>query len=248
MAEQINKSRLDELLGIQDGQTFTDYLNEATSPVQDSESIIDQTEKLIQETKSKVNEIDNQFQQNLEVIDETKSQIQKFGIGSLGVSKNDTDENGSASQRIDSLVNVENAFRSIEDLVDTTKNMIANVYSIISSCDVLDAETVAASASLIGETRQLIAEYTSLYKQRIKFFDNVKMEMLKQEHRKELLDLKQKYDLEKLDRKGSVPAQAQEVNGQSQDVPPGMVSMSTEDMLKMFQQIDKMGDAEEDSE
>lgn len=32
------------------------------------------------------------------------------------------------------------------------------------------------------------------------------MEMLKQEHRKELLELKQKYDLEKLDRKGSVPA------------------------------------------
>ena len=203
MAEQINKGRLDELLGIQDGQTFEDYLNEATAPVENADSVISQTERMIQETKSKVDEIEGQFQQNLEVIDEAKSQIQKFGIGAIQ-SGNDSD--GSASQRIDGLVNVENAFKSIEDLVDTTKNMIANVYSIISSCDVLDAETVAASASLIGETRQLIAEYTSLYKQRIKFFDNVKMEMLKQEHRKELLELKQKYDLEKLDRKGSVPA------------------------------------------
>lgn len=203
MAEQINKGRLDELLGIQDGQTFEDYLNEATAPVESADSVISQTERMIQETKSKVDEIEGQFQQNLEVIDEAKSQIQKFGIGAVQ-SGNDSD--GSASQRIDGLVNVENAFKSIEDLVDATKNMISNVYSIISSCDVLDAETVAASASLIGETRQLIAEYTSLYKQRIKFFDNVKMEMLKQEHRKELLELKQKYDLEKLDRKGSVPA------------------------------------------
>ena len=150
MAEQINKGRLDELLGIQDGQTFEDYLKEATSPVEDADSVIDQTTRLIQETKSKVDEIEGQFQQNIEVIDEAKSQIQKFGVGSI---QTGNDSEGSASQRIDSLVNVENAFKSIEDLVDTTKNMIANVYSIISSCDVLDAETVAASASLIGETR-----------------------------------------------------------------------------------------------
>ena len=84
-------------------------------------------------------------------------------------------------------MNVENAFKSIEDLVDSTKQMIASVYSIISSCDVLDSETVGAAASLIGETRQLLSEYTSLYKQRVKFFDNVKLEMLKQQHRKELL-------------------------------------------------------------
>ena len=70
------------------------------------------------------------------------------------------------------------------------------------------------------------------------------MEMLKQQHRKELLDLKQKYDLDKIERKGSVPAQAQEVTGQNPNVPPGMVSMSTEDMLKMLQQLDN-ADTEE---
>ena len=241
MAEQINKSRLDELLGIRDGQSFEDYMGSVTSPVEDADSVIDQTQKMLQETKDTVGEIEGRFQENLGVIDDVKNQIQKYGIGSLTPNR---DENGSASQRIDSLVNVENAFKSIEDLVDTTKNMIANVYGIISSCDVLDSETVAATASLIGETRQLIAEYTSLFKQRIKFFDNVKMEMLKQQHRKELLDLKQKYDLDKIERKGSVPAQAQEVTGQNPNVPPGMVSMSTEDMLKMLQQLDN-ADTEE---
>ena len=125
---------------------------------------------MIEETKSKVDEIDEKFQENFSIIDQTKNQMQT----------NSKDGDGSASVRIDNLVNVESAFKSIEDLVDTTKNMIANVYNIISSCDVLDSETVAAAASLIGETRQLIAEYTSLYKQRIKFFDGVKMEMLKQ--------------------------------------------------------------------
>ena len=69
MAEQINKGRLDELLGIQDGQTFEDYLNEATAPVENADSVISQTERMIQETKSKVDEIEGQFQQNLEVIE-----------------------------------------------------------------------------------------------------------------------------------------------------------------------------------
>lgn len=31
MSEQINKDRLNELLGIQEGQSFDDYINEGTS-------------------------------------------------------------------------------------------------------------------------------------------------------------------------------------------------------------------------
>ena len=41
MSEQINKNRLNELLGIQDGQTFDDYMNEAASPVDETQSVID---------------------------------------------------------------------------------------------------------------------------------------------------------------------------------------------------------------
>ena len=168
MAEQINKDRLNELLGIKEGQSFDDYMNDGMSDMSDTQSVIDQTAQLIQDTKDKVSEMDEQLNHQIEIIDQGKLQIQSM------------DENGSASQRIDTMVNVENAFKSIEDLVDTTKQMIANVYGIISSCDVLDSETVSAAASLIGETRQLIGEYTSLYKQRVKFFDQVKMEQLKQ--------------------------------------------------------------------
>ena len=69
MAEQINKDRLNELLGIQEGQTFDDYMNEVTAPVDDTQSVIDQTAKLIEETKSKVDEIDEKFQENFSVID-----------------------------------------------------------------------------------------------------------------------------------------------------------------------------------
>ena len=133
-------------------------------------------------------------------------------------------------------MNVENAFKSIEDLVDTTKNMIANVYSIISSCDVLDSETVAASASLIGETRQLISEYTSLYKQRVKFFDNVKMEMLKQEHRRELLELKYKLDKEKWEQQHpATPADAKK----KPRVTDQQSGVGTMDMLKMLAEMDE---------
>ena len=227
MAEQINKDRLNELLGIQEGQTFEDYMNEVTSPVDDTQSVIDQTAKLIEETKSKVDEIDEKFQENFQVIDHAQNQIQA----------SNRDGNGSASVRIDNLVNVENAFKSIEDLVDTTKQMIGTVYGIISSCDVLDSETVSAAASLIGETRQLIAEYTGLYKQRVKFFDNVKMEQLKQEHRLELLERKHQMDMEKMDRKNSTPAEAEDVTN-SRSVPSGMVESGAVDMLKLLEQMD----------
>lgn len=237
MAEQINKDRLNELLGIQEGQTFEDYMNETAPPMDDTQSVIDQTAKLIEETKSKVDEIDEKFQENFQVIDKAKTQIQTSS----------RDGDGSASVRIDNLVNVEGAFKSIEDLVDTTKQMITNVYGIISSCDVLDSETVAASAALIGETRQLIAEYTSLYKQRVKFFDNVKMEMLKQEHRKEILDIKQRYDLEKMDRRNSTPTEAEDVTN-SKEVPPGMVETGAVDVLKLLDEMDDEDNTEVVSE
>lgn len=138
-SEQINKDRLNELLGIQEGQSFEDYMNEGVGQTSATDEVIDQTTKLIEETKFKVDEIEEKFNQNLKTIDDGERQL-----------RNPDDGNGSASGRIDTMVNVESAFKSIEDLVDTTKQMIMNVYGIISSCDVLDSETVNAAASLIG--------------------------------------------------------------------------------------------------
>ena len=149
------------------------------------------------------------------------------------------DTEGSAANRIDTLVNVEGAFKSIEDLVDTTKSMLGNVYGIISSCDVLDSETVSAAASLIGETRQLIAEYTGLYKQRVKFFDNVKMEMLKQKNKEDLMRLKYQLDREKEEWKMKNKTPVADANVvDSHEVPPGMVSFGTDDMLKMLKEME----------
>ena len=227
MAEQINKDRLNELLGIKEGQSFDDYMNDGMSDMSDTQSVIDQTAQLIQDTKDKVSEMDEQLNHQIEIIDQGKLQIQSM------------DENGSASQRIDTMVNVENAFKSIEDLVDTTKQMIANVYGIISSCDVLDSETVSAAASLIGETRQLIGEYTSLYKQRVKFFDQVKREQLMQQNSLELLERKHQLEMEKYDKQHpSVPADAMEIKD-GQEVPSGMVQVDTNEMLKWMKELDE---------
>jgi len=225
VSEQINKDRLNELLGIQEGQSFEDYMNEAAPSLDDTQSVIDQTQKMLQETRDKVDEIDEKFQENFQVIDQTRGEIQRS-----------KDENGSASVRIDNLVNVESAFKSIEDLVDSTKQMIGTVYGIISSCDVLDSETVSAAASLIGETRQLISEYTGLYKQRVKFFDNVKMEMLKQEHRERLLKMKYDLDQKKWEQQHpSTPAEATTIPGVN-DQNSGVGTM---DMLKLLEEMDK---------
>ena len=158
------------------------------------------------------------------------------------------DGDGSASVRIDNMVNVESAFKSIEDLVDTTKQMIGTVYSIISSCDVLDSETVSAAASLITSTKQLIAEYLGLYKQRVKFFDNVKMETLKQQHRLELMERKYQLDEEKWNRQNTKPTEAEDITGKGGEVPPGMVEAGSVDMLKLIQEMDDEDDDEEIAE
>ena len=234
MAEQINKSRLDQLLGIQDGQSFEDYMNEVYS-TEDTQSVIDQTAKLIEETKEKVDEIEGQFQSNIQAIDENTNQIQTAL----------RDKDGSASVRIDNMVNVESAFKSIEDLVDTTKQMIGTVYSIISSCDVLDSETVSAAAALITSTKQLIAEYLGLYKQRVKFFDTMKLEMLKQQHRIELMERKYQLDQEKWNNQNSKPVEAEDVTGGGGNVPPGMVEAGSMDMLSLLKEIDDEDDVEE---
>ena len=237
MSEQINKDRLNQLLGIQDGQSFEDYMNDGTS-TDETQSVIDQTAKLIEETKEKVDEIEGQFQHNIQVIDDAKNQIQTTM----------KDGDGSASVRIDNMVNVESAFKSIEDLVDTTKQMIGTVYSIISSCDVLDSETVSAAASLITSTKQLIAEYLGLYKQRVKFFDNVKMETLKQQHRIELLERKYQLDEAKWNMQNTKPAEAEDITGKSGSVPPGMVEAGSVDMLKLIQEMDNEEEDEEDED
>ena len=237
MAEQINKDRLNQLLGTQEGQSFEDYMNDGTN-ADETQSVIDQTAKLIEETKEKVDEIEGQFQHNIQVIDEAKNQIQT----------NMKDGDGSASVRIDNMVNVESAFKSIEDLVDTTKQMIGTVYSIISSCDVLDSETVSAAASLITSTKQLIAEYLGLYKQRVKFFDNVKMETLKQQHRLELMERKYQLDEEKWNRQNTKPTEAEDITGKGGEAPPGMVEAGSVDMLKLIQEMDDEEDEDEDVE
>ena len=227
MSEQINKDRLNELLGIHEGQSFDDYINEGTSMDQ-TQSVIDETQALINETQSKIEDIDEKFQSNMQVIDDAQTKLQCS-----------RDTEGSAANRIDTLVNVEGAFKSIEDLVDTTKSMLGNVYGIISSCDVLDSETVSAAASLIGETRQLIAEYTGLYKQRVKFFDNVKMEMLKQKNKEDLMRLKYQLDREKEEWKMKNKTPVADANVvDSHEVPPGMVSFGTDDMLKMLKEME----------
>lgn len=183
-----------------------------------------------------MDEIEGQFQHNIQVIDDAKSQIQTTM----------KDGDGSASVRIDNMVNVESAFKSIEDLVDTTKQMIGTVYSIISSCDVLDSETVSAAASLITSTKQLIGEYLGLYKQRVKFFDNVKMETLKQQHRLELMERKYQLDQKKWNQQNTKPTEAVDVTGQSGNVPPGMVEAGSVDMLKLLQEMDDEDEEEDD--
>lgn len=77
-SEQINKERLNELLGIKEGQSFDDYMNDAVpdiSSLRENSHEEDPTASLIAEAQAKVDEIDGKFHDSMQVIDDASRQM-----------------------------------------------------------------------------------------------------------------------------------------------------------------------------
>ena len=91
---------------------------------------------------------------------------------------------------------VEGLFSNIQDLISVSKNMIQHVYDNIVSTDLIDAKLVTAAAQFIKECRASVESYLTLYQDRLKFFDKVRLMQLEQEQKKELLEMRFKHERE----------------------------------------------------
>ena len=160
--------------------------------------------------------IDDQVQTSLQNIDQAASNIQSQS------------EQGSS---ILEIKNIDLSLREVEDMISLSKKMFKHIAESILTTDLVDSELVQAASKLLESIHINIAEFIYLYRSKQQFVDKIKVMIFQQEQKKELMLLKHKLDLEKIQAKGD------------KDDPnvveaEGMVSYSQESIVKAMNKYD----------
>ena len=129
--------------------------------------------------------------------------------------------------------NLEKNFSEISELITLSKSIISHLYDNVVNTSLIDPELINATATFIEVAHRNIKEYIDLYKERLRFFDKVRYEMLQHQNKKELAELKHKFAMEKL-------AQDTQHGG----TPQGMYKYKQEDAIEMLAEIDAMQEGE----
>lgn len=124
------------------------------------------------------------------------------------------------------MSNIESNLTELKDLIDISKKVIMHVYESVITTDLVDSELIGALAKLIEATHINIADYIGLYRQRVSFYDKMKMMAYQQQQKIELMRIKHELDMKKIESK-SIQAQ-----------PEGMVSYTYEDISKIVNDTD----------
>jgi len=78
----------------------------------------------------------------------------------------------------------------LSDLIKTSKAMLSDVYDYVSSSEIMDPDVIGAGADLLKASNELIREYLDLYKEKLRHFNSIEMEMIKAQNRKDLEQFK----------------------------------------------------------
>ena len=162
----------------------------------------------------KLNNIDQHIRDDVDQIDNQIKQYDNGGLANLDITKLDS------------------SFAEMKELIEVSKLTIKHVYESVVSSELVDSEMVQALSKLLEATHISISEYINMYKSRVDFYDKVRMEILKQQHKLQQMDHKHKLDMEKLNA-------AKE--SKSIDTPNNYVSYSQEELIKQMEGLDKKG-------
>lgn len=160
--------------------------------------------------------IDDQVQTSLQSIDQAASKIQSQS------------EEGSS---ILEIKNIDLSLREVEDMISLSKKMFSHIAESILTTDLVDSELVQAASKLLESIHINIAEFIQLYRSKQQFVDKIKVMIFQQEQKKELMLLKHKLDLEKIQAKGD----KEDPNVVEAE---GMVSYSQESIVKAMNKYD----------
>lgn len=86
-------------------------------------------------------------------------------------------------------------------MIEISKNTIRHVYDSLVSSELVDSELVSAFAKLMESTKLTVGEYITLYKDRLAFYDKVRLETLKHKNDMEKIKYKHDLDMEKMNSK-----------------------------------------------
>lgn len=170
------KEKIDEILGIKNGESVDDFLDGILSS--NNENIKSEKELAISSLK-KLKGLAKEDAEKAEAILNSK-ELKKEPEGKIAkILHADLD-----------IQKAEGYLIEIEDLINLSKSMFRHVYENIVSSDLINPEIVDAAANMLESIHSNIAEFTFLYRDRRQFIDKLRLELVKQEHRKELLKLK----------------------------------------------------------
>ncbi len=130
--------------------------------------------------------------ETMDDIDSTvKTQITQLDNSQLKI------ESGATEVSLE-LANMELSLKSIEDMVQLSKNVLKHVADSILATPLIDSEAVQAYSKLMESIHVNINEFISLYKSKSDFINKIKFQLFQQQQKKELMLFKHNLDMEKL--------------------------------------------------
>lgn len=194
---QTPKQKLDELLGISEDQTIDDFLADLDADTGQVSAVL--------------SSLDGEMKNTVQKVDASIAQL------SANVGERD----------LMTVSQVEESLSELRSLIDTSKRVIQHVYESICTTDLVDSELIQAMAKLIEATHINIADYIDLYKQRVQYYDRVKLMAFDHQNRIQRMKLKHELDMQAVKTKNAT------------DVPEGMVSFSYDDVSKMVKDAEE---------
>lgn len=185
--------------------------------IQDNQSIDDYLDSL----NMNVDQISATFGQIEDSVKQSVSDIDSE------IAKMNSDQNS-----ILTIQNLDLSLKEIEDLIGLSKQIFKHIYDSITTTDLIDSELVHSCASMLESIHLNLAEFISIYKDKQKYIDKIKLMIFQQQQKKELMELKHRHDMEKLamtggksDEKGAIDVE-------------GNVKYDQNEIIKMLKNMD----------
>ena len=121
------------------------------------------------------------------------------------------------------------SLKEIEGLIAEAKAIFLHIKENIISTDLVDSELIQGAAKFLEAMHVNIAEFISVYRQKAKFVEKIKLMIFQQQQKIDLMNLKHKHDLELIEAKQK-PAEGQVVEADN------LMSFNTDDIAKMIDQ------------
>lgn len=148
----------------------------------------------IEKEVNDLTEIESQMKENVDIIDSQIQQYNETGLKSINV----TELNSSLNE--------------IKDLIMISKDTIQKVYDSIADSELIDSELVGSLSKLIESSHLAVKEYVDIFKDRVAFYDKVRLEAIKNQYKIQQMDHKHELDMQKLEKtskKDAMPMNSQ---------------------------------------